>query len=106
MSGRSSRKGFTPSVLTYLGKPIGVRCQNSHISRLGIRIIYRNILFYRQVQFLFLLVRRGARIFSDMLAFDDMVDDSEGSAGRHGVIQPCLGQDRGNWYNKSDESRK
>lgn len=71
----------SPPGSTYLGKAIGMRCQNSHISRLRIRIVYGDVLFYRHVQFLFLLVRCGSGILSDMLAFDDMVDDSEGSAG-------------------------
>jgi hypothetical protein len=48
-----------------------------HIARLGVRVIEWNVLFYCQMQYVFLFVRSGSGILSDMLAFYHMFHDAE-----------------------------
>jgi hypothetical protein len=48
-----------------------------HIARLGVRVTEWNVLFYCQMQYVFLFVRSGSGILSDMLAFYHMFHDAE-----------------------------
>lgn len=49
-----------------------------HIARLGFGVIEWNVLFYSQMQYIFLFVRSGCWIFPDMLTFYHMFHDAEG----------------------------
>jgi hypothetical protein len=61
-----------------LWEAIGVSGEYGYIARLGFRVIEWNVLFYSQMQYIFLFVRSGCWIFSDMLAFYHMFHDAEG----------------------------
>lgn len=79
--------------MVYLDKAIGVRGDDSNISRLWVRIIFGYVLFHSQLQNFFLRVRGCASIFSDVLAFYDMFFDVEESG--HGEPRAlCLVRDR------------
>lgn len=71
--------------ISHLRKPIGMRPNDSNISRLGIRIVQRNILLYGQIQRLLLFVGRGCWVLPDMFAWDDMLHDAKGTR-RHSVL--------------------
>lgn len=67
---------------------------NSYISALRIRVIEWNVLLHGQVQHIFLFIRRGLRILSDVLAGNHMLDDTK-RTGRHDGQLCLVGVERG-----------
>lgn len=59
-----------------------MRPDDRNISGLGIGVIDGNVLLHGKVEDFIILRGDGTRIFSNVLAWNDMFDDTEGT-GRH-----------------------
>ena len=59
-----------------------MRPNDRNIARLRIRVIDRNVLLHSKVEDFLLLRGRSTGVFSNVLAWDDMLDDAKGT-GRH-----------------------
>lgn len=58
-----------------------MRSKNRYIPWLWVGIIEWDILFYHQIQYIFLAICRRRGILPDMLAFDDMLNDPKRARG-------------------------
>ena len=80
----SVQRSTNQGVSSHLGETISMRPNDRNIARSRIWVIDRDVLFHSEMEDLLLLRGRGTGVFSDVLAWNDMVDYAEGTGtGRH-----------------------